>query len=76
MVAATPIGFIRWASRAVFSWDGVDDLPMPVFHVHGERDRIIPARRVRADRIITGAGHLLNVTHADAVNQFIVDCPQ
>jgi pimeloyl-ACP methyl ester carboxylesterase len=49
---------------------------MPIHHVHGDRDRLIPIRRVRADRVITGAGHLLNVTHADSVNKFIADVEQ
>lgn len=71
MLAGTPTAFIRWASKAVFSWDGVAELPMPIYHVHGEHDRLIPVGRVKPDRVISGAGHLLNLTHADAVNDFI-----
>lgn len=44
---------------------------MPIYHVHGDRDRLIPVHRVAPDRVIAGAGHLLNLTHADAVNEFI-----
>ncbi|MEA2490173.1 MAG: hypothetical protein QOH21_1965 [Acidobacteriota bacterium] len=44
---------------------------MPIFHVHGEQDRLIPVGRVRPDHTIAGAGHLLNLTHGDAVNAFI-----
>lgn len=73
MLAATPPSFIRWASRAVFSWPGVLELPMPIHHVHGARDRLIPVRRVQPDHVIAGAGHLLNLTHADAVNDFITE---
>jgi pimeloyl-ACP methyl ester carboxylesterase len=71
MLAATPPAFIRWASRAVFSWPGVHELPMPIHHVHGDRDRLIPVHRVKPDLVIPGAGHLLSLTHADAVNAFI-----
>ena len=71
MLAATPPAFLRWASRAVFSWPGVRELAMPVLHVHGDRDRVIPVHRVVADRVIAGAGHLLNITHADDVNEFL-----
>ncbi|HUP60796.1 MAG TPA: alpha/beta fold hydrolase [Thermoanaerobaculia bacterium] len=71
MLAATPPAFIRWAARAVFSWPGVAELPMPVYHVHGDHDRLIPVDRVKPDRVIAGAGHLLNLTHGDAVNDFI-----
>src|SRR6266446_947984 len=72
MLAATPIAMIRWASNAVFSWPGVAELPMPIHHVHGDHDRLIPLRLVTPDHVIRGAGHLLNLTHAEAVNEFIV----
>ena len=72
MLAATPPSFVRWAADAVFSWEGVDDLPMRVHHIHGDRDRVIPVSLVRADHVISGAGHLLNVTHGAEVNDFIV----
>jgi pimeloyl-ACP methyl ester carboxylesterase len=71
MLTATPTAFIRWASNAVFSWPGVGGLRMPVHHVHGDRDRLIPLHRVIPDYVVAGAGHLLNLTHADAVNDFI-----
>ena len=44
---------------------------MPIYHVHGDRDRLIPVHRVKPDCVIAGAGHLLNLTHANAVNDFI-----
>jgi pimeloyl-ACP methyl ester carboxylesterase len=73
MLAVPPIEFIRWASIAIFSWEGVEELPMPIHHVHGDRDRLIPVRGVHPDRVIAGAGHLLNITHPSAVNDFIAD---
>jgi pimeloyl-ACP methyl ester carboxylesterase len=72
MLAATPPAFIRWAATAVFSWPGAGELSMPVHHIHGDRDRLIPVRRVKADCVVRGAGHLLNLTHVDAVNEFIL----
>ena len=71
MALATPIPFIRWASRALFAWSFEGELACPVHHIHGARDRLIPARRVAADHMVAGAGHLLNLTHADAVNAFL-----
>ena len=71
MLAATPPAFVRWASAAVFSWDGVAQLPMPVHHIHGGRDLLIPVHRVTPDRVVADAGHLLPLTHAAAVNEFI-----
>ncbi len=59
MFVATPTAFVRWASRALLSWPGVAELPMPIHHVHGDRDRLIPLRRVEPDCVIPRAGHLL-----------------
>jgi pimeloyl-ACP methyl ester carboxylesterase len=73
MLDATPLPFLRWACRAILSWPGVIELPTPVRHIHGDRDRIIPVRRVNADRIVPGAGHLLTLTHPDAVNDFLAN---
>ena len=63
--------FIQWGGAALARWPGAGELPMPVHQIHGGADRIIPCRLVRPDVIIPGAGHLLNVTHADPVNRFI-----
>jgi len=71
MLRATAPEFVRWASNAVFSWSGVAELPMPINHIHGSGDRLIPLHRVNPDRVIAGAGHLLNLTHGEAVNDFI-----
>ena len=46
-------------------------LPVPVVHVHGDRDRVIPLARVAPDHVIAGAGHLLTLTHAAAVNALL-----
>jgi pimeloyl-ACP methyl ester carboxylesterase len=72
MLARTPLAFIRWASAAIFTWPGLEQLPMPIVHIHGARDRIIPVRRVKPDHVIEGAGHLLNITHAEVVNEFLL----
>lgn len=72
MLDATPPPFIRWAANAIFSWPSAEELSIPVRHIHGDRDHIIPLRRVAPDCVIRGAGHLLNLTHAAAVNDFIV----
>ena len=46
-------------------------LPVPIHHVHGEDDRIIPLRGVRPHVVVPRAGHLVNVTHPAEVNAFI-----
>ena len=71
MLRATPPPFVQWACRAIFAWPGAADLDVPVHHIHGADDRIIPLRCVRPDVVLPGGGHLLNVTHHAEVNAFI-----
>ena len=44
-----------------------------VHHIHGDRDRMMPLRRVRPDHVVRGGGHLINLTHADEVNAYMAE---
>jgi pimeloyl-ACP methyl ester carboxylesterase len=63
--------FMRWALRAILDWDPSPLDGIPVYHIHGARDRIIPTTRVEADELIPGGGHLINITHVEEVNAFL-----
>jgi pimeloyl-ACP methyl ester carboxylesterase len=71
MLAAVEAPFIRWGIAAIIDWTGCDLGDMPVHHIHGSDDELIPNARVKADEVIPGGGHLINVTHADQVNAFL-----
>ena len=64
--------FLRWGMRVALTWR-----PTPaaagvrVFQIHGERDWILPASRSGADVVLPGAGHLLSLTHAADVTDFL-----
>lgn len=63
--------FMRWIGHAITTWPGVNDPGVPVFHIHGDCDRVILSSRVQPDAWVEGGGHMINVTHADQVNAFI-----
>src|SRR5262249_3414644 len=46
MAAAVPASFLKWACGAVLSWHPTR-IDVPVFHIHGDRDRLIPIGRVK-----------------------------
>jgi pimeloyl-ACP methyl ester carboxylesterase len=71
MIRDTPAAFLRWSLREALRWRGVNDLPVPIHHIHGRRDRTIPCPRDGVDQFIPDGGHLIALTHADAVNAFI-----
>lgn len=75
MACANDPAFLAWSSRACAEWGGVATPTMPVLHVHGALDAVIPDVRGEATRTIAGAGHLITMTHAwevvAAVREFV-----
>jgi len=71
-LAETDRRFFRWAAVAVLRWEpSPEPLAVPVAQIHGDRDRILPHRLTRPDVLLRGAGHLISMTHAEAVNEFL-----
>jgi len=71
-VAEMKGAFMRWACRAVLTWDPpATPLGVPVFQIHGDWDRILPVKRTHPDVTLHHAGHLLSLTHANQVNHFL-----
>jgi pimeloyl-ACP methyl ester carboxylesterase/N-acetylglutamate synthase-like GNAT family acetyltransferase len=62
---------VRWGLGALAAWRPAGTPAAPLRHIHGTRDRLIRAARVKADVRLPGGGHFINVTHADAVNAFV-----
>jgi pimeloyl-ACP methyl ester carboxylesterase/N-acetylglutamate synthase-like GNAT family acetyltransferase len=62
---------VRWGLGAIAAWRPGAPPACPVRHVHGAADRLLRASRVHADRLLPGGGHLINLTHAEAVNAFV-----
>jgi pimeloyl-ACP methyl ester carboxylesterase len=73
MAQRISVPFLRRTARMILGWRGSPQLSCPVHHVHGRLDRVIPVRQLRPDVIIEQGGHLINMTHAGQVNQFIAD---
>jgi pimeloyl-ACP methyl ester carboxylesterase len=63
--------FALWSYGAMVRWPGSPTASLPVLHIHGQKDRVIPLRAVSPQRVVPDAGHLVNVTHAPEVNAFL-----
>ena len=62
--------FRRWAVQVLLKWQ--PELPdCPLHQIHGERDSTFNAGNCGADCIVPEAGHLLTLTHADMVNEYL-----
>lgn len=72
MAADIDPAFLNWSARACAAWPGPPPgLDLPIRHVHGELDAIIPDTRRQADTTLAGARHLITLTHADDVAGFL-----
>ncbi len=71
MIDAADLRFVRWGAGAIMGWPGVPEPGVPVWHVHGRRDRVIRWRHAGASHVIAGAGHVPGMTHPDEVNRVI-----
>ena len=71
MAAANDPTFLNWSAAACASWPGPPTLGVPIRHIHGANDHVIPDVRSEADETIEDAGHLITLTHPDRVLGFI-----
>jgi N-acetylglutamate synthase-like GNAT family acetyltransferase len=70
-VGRADLPFIQWGLGAIAGWSGLPLTAGRVRALHGRADRLIRARRVEAERVVPGAGHMVNVTHHEDVNAFL-----
>jgi pimeloyl-ACP methyl ester carboxylesterase len=66
--------FFRWAAEAVLTW-GADGPPpasdVPVYQIHGARDRVLPVKLIRPDAVVPRGGHVIALSNPEAVVEFI-----
>lgn len=66
--------FLKWAARAILTWrPSPETARVRVCQIHGERDRVFPVRMVKPDHVVSGAGHLISITHPQPVVEFLRD---
>jgi pimeloyl-ACP methyl ester carboxylesterase len=66
---------LPWALRAIGSWKP-DPFPqnLPIFHLHGDRDPILPVKWTAPTKVLPQAGHLLPLVRPLEVIQFLEQC--
>lgn len=74
MFMETPNDFAKWTVNVIRRWGGCEPAGARIYHIHGEKDHLIPLRSVKPDQVIPGGGHLINLTHPGEVNKFIQEC--
>ncbi len=68
--ADTSPRFLKWAIDRLLHWKNEERLP-GLYHIHGDKDRLLPVKKLKADVVIPGAGHLMVYTHGREVSRLI-----
>lgn len=67
---------LKWAANAMRRWDRHALPRCPVYRAHGARDDIVPLReewiRPGIDLVVPDGRHLISLTHAQAVNRWML----
>lgn len=62
--------YSNWAIDQVVTWKN-SFVPPHLIHIHGSNDHIFPIKKVKADYVIKGGGHLIPMNNADEVNAIL-----
>lgn len=71
MIKKSDPAFIRWALHAILSWKKEVSPSGNLIQVHGTQDFILAIRYTKPTHIIKGAGHLMVLTRAKAINKIL-----
>lgn len=72
MAAAADPKVLKWGGGAMTDWEFDGQGSVRVYQIHGAKDWVIPPNG-DAEVEIRDGSHLINLTHPQTVNQFIVD---
>lgn len=62
--------FLRWAINEIVSWKNLE-FPANCIHIHGTKDRILPARNCKVDYLIQNGGHFMTVNKAKEIEKIV-----
>lgn len=60
----TDPAFVRWAMEAIVRWDR-KEWEVPMLHIHGQKDLLLPYQRIKTTHLVPEAGHFLVHSHPD-----------
>lgn len=64
--------FLKWAMIHAPKWKGTG-VSERIHHIHGDKDRLFPIKRIHASRIVRGGSHIMVFTHGRKISKMIVE---
>jgi pimeloyl-ACP methyl ester carboxylesterase len=62
--------YLNWAVDRILNWKN-EWLPGRCYHLHGNRDKIFPLRRVKATHVVPEAGHFMVNNRAETLSMLL-----
>ena len=75
MIRSSDPAFIKWALEAILTWKGCS-CKGELFHIHGDKDEILPYRCTQPTHTIAKGTHMMVLTRAREVSVIISDILQ
>lgn len=72
MIRESDPKFYQWGLMAMIKWDNTE-IPDNLLSIHGDSDRVLPLRYVKADIVIENGGHFIVFSHGKQIGQIIAD---
>jgi pimeloyl-ACP methyl ester carboxylesterase len=61
---------IKWSIHQIVNWQSAT-YPDAIFHIHGEKDRMFPIRKLRPTHIIKGGTHMMIINRTKEISNCI-----
>jgi len=62
--------FIQWAVDRIVNWNNKEK-PTNIVHIHGDADKLLPYKYVKADHTIKNGGHFMIVNQAKEISALL-----
>lgn len=72
ILSSANAAFVKWSVGAILSWKN-QIRPQALFHIHGDRDKILPIRYTRPDKVVKNGSHFMVWTKAAEVSRLLAE---
>lgn len=70
MLNTAPVNYFKRAVHCIVSWNN-KEYPENIIHIHGDRDDVLPHKKIKTDYIIPGGSHFMIINRAEEINDII-----
>lgn len=71
IISNSDAGFVKWSIGAILRWDN-KIRPKSLYHIHGDKDRILPIEYTKPDAVVKNGSHFMVWTKAGEVSRLLV----